>query len=46
MGRAFPSLNRSILTDIYLCHACSYQKLMMETPGQAPELPTSMDATR
>jgi hypothetical protein len=24
---AFPSWNRSILTEIYLCHACSYQSI-------------------
>jgi hypothetical protein len=23
----FPSWNRSILTEIYLCHACSYQEI-------------------
>jgi hypothetical protein len=25
VSRAFPSWNRSILTEIYLCHACSYR---------------------
>jgi hypothetical protein len=25
VSRPFPSWNRSILTEIYLCHACSYQ---------------------
>eukprot|EP01049_Picozoa_sp_SAG25_P001713 SAG25_NODE_81_length_16694_cov_8.663332_3_plen_115_part_00 len=25
VSRAFPSWNRSILTEIYLCHACSCQ---------------------
>jgi hypothetical protein len=32
--RAFPSWNRSMLTEIYLCHALT-TKLRMETPGQA-----------
>eukprot|EP01047_Picozoa_sp_COSAG01_P028972 COSAG01_NODE_1968_length_8769_cov_5.768166_3_plen_67_part_00 len=33
--RAFPSWNnRSILTEIHLYHACSCQKLRMETPGK------------
>jgi hypothetical protein len=27
VSRAFPSLPRFILTEIYLCHACSYQKI-------------------
>jgi hypothetical protein len=27
VSRAFPSWNRSMLTDIYLCHACSYQEI-------------------
>jgi hypothetical protein len=27
VSRAFPSCNRSILTEIYLCHACSYQEI-------------------
>eukprot|EP01049_Picozoa_sp_SAG25_P005020 SAG25_NODE_331_length_9668_cov_3.863518_8_plen_396_part_00 len=37
VSRAFPSCTRSILAEIYLCHACSCQieKLRMETPGQA-----------
>eukprot|EP01049_Picozoa_sp_SAG25_P017106 SAG25_NODE_4256_length_854_cov_1.287417_3_plen_35_part_01 len=26
MSRAFPSWKRSILTEIYLCHACSYHE--------------------
>eukprot|EP01047_Picozoa_sp_COSAG01_P073286 COSAG01_NODE_11907_length_1837_cov_1.586881_2_plen_118_part_01 len=31
--RAFPSWNRSILNEIYLCHACSYQGILRtETP--------------
>jgi hypothetical protein len=28
VSRAFPSWNRSILTEIYLCHACSYQEIL------------------
>jgi hypothetical protein len=36
VSRPFPSLNRSILTDIYLCHACSCQEILRtETAGQA-----------
>eukprot|EP01049_Picozoa_sp_SAG25_P003024 SAG25_NODE_165_length_13094_cov_31.386149_12_plen_337_part_00 len=27
VSRAFPSWKRSILTEIYLCHACSYQEI-------------------
>jgi hypothetical protein len=37
VSRAFPSWNRSILTEFYLCHACSDQEIEdgnMETPGQ------------
>eukprot|EP01047_Picozoa_sp_COSAG01_P014532 COSAG01_NODE_710_length_14110_cov_94.506745_1_plen_81_part_00 len=31
----FPSWNRSILTEIYLCHACSCQEILRtETAGQ------------
>jgi parallel beta-helix repeat protein len=34
VSRAFPSWKRSILTEIYLCHACSCFKIWrMETPG-------------
>jgi hypothetical protein len=25
----FPSWNRSILTEIYLCHACSYHEILL-----------------
>jgi hypothetical protein len=33
--QAFPSMMRSILTEIYLCHACSCQEILrVETPGQ------------
>jgi hypothetical protein len=28
VSRAFPSWNRSILAEIYLCHACSYQEIL------------------
>jgi hypothetical protein len=34
VSQAFPSWTRSILTEIYLCHACSYHVLRTETPGQ------------
>jgi carboxylesterase type B len=35
VSRPFPSWNRSILTEIYLCHACSCQKILRtETAGQ------------
>eukprot|EP01047_Picozoa_sp_COSAG01_P018078 COSAG01_NODE_973_length_12368_cov_12.435732_4_plen_55_part_00 len=27
VSRPFPSWNWSILTEIYLCHACSYHKI-------------------
>jgi hypothetical protein len=27
VGRPFPSWNRPILTEIYLCHACSYHEI-------------------
>eukprot|EP01047_Picozoa_sp_COSAG01_P071222 COSAG01_NODE_10998_length_2030_cov_2.434490_1_plen_49_part_10 len=27
MSRPFASWNRSILTEIYLCHACSYHEI-------------------
>jgi hypothetical protein len=34
VSRAFPSCTRSIiLTEIYLCHACSCPKLRMESHG-------------
>jgi hypothetical protein len=36
VSRAFPSWERSILTEIHLCHACSCQEILrMDTPGQA-----------
>ena len=35
VSRPFPSWNRSILTEIYLCHACSCQEILrMEMTGQ------------
>jgi hypothetical protein len=35
VSRPFPSWNRSILTEIYLCHACSRQEILRtETAGQ------------
>jgi hypothetical protein len=35
VSRPFPSWNRSILTEIYLCHACSCQEIFRtETAGQ------------
>jgi hypothetical protein len=47
--RPFPSWNRSILTEIYLCHACSCQEILRaETAGQVPytysALASGMDA--
>jgi hypothetical protein len=45
VSRPFPSWNRSILTEIYLCHACScHEILRTETAGQgggAPQSPSS-----
>jgi hypothetical protein len=36
--RPFPSWNRSILTEISLCHTCSCQEILRtETAGQALE---------
>jgi hypothetical protein len=38
VSRPFPSWNRSILTDIYLCHACScHEILRTATAGQGRE---------
>jgi hypothetical protein len=43
VSRPFPSWNRSILTDIYLCHACSCQAILRaETAGQAAAAAHSM----
>jgi hypothetical protein len=43
VSRPFPSWNRSILTEIYLCHACSCREILRtETAWQAnPEFPGS-----
>jgi hypothetical protein len=36
VSRPFPSWNRSMLTEIYLCHTCSCQEILRtETVGQA-----------
>jgi hypothetical protein len=41
VSRAFPSWNRSILTEIYLCHTCSYQEIEDEKrPGRTAHAPT------
>eukprot|EP01047_Picozoa_sp_COSAG01_P021337 COSAG01_NODE_1235_length_11106_cov_3.058962_10_plen_496_part_00 len=41
VSRPFPSWNRFILTEIYLCHACSCQAILRtETAGQAPAAST------
>jgi hypothetical protein len=35
VSRPFPSWDRSILTEIYLCHACSCQEMLRtDTAGQ------------
>jgi hypothetical protein len=34
VSRAFPSWNRSILTEIYLCHACSYHEFAGQPVGE------------
>jgi hypothetical protein len=42
VSRPFPSWNRSILTEIYLCNACSCQEILRtETAGQLPYLQSS-----
>jgi hypothetical protein len=42
VSRPFPSWNRSILTEIYLCHACSCQEILKtETAGQATRFPAA-----
>jgi hypothetical protein len=42
-ARPFPSRNRSILTEIYLCHACSCQEILRtETAGQALGVPEEL----
>jgi hypothetical protein len=41
VSRAFPSWNRPILAEIYLCHACSDHEISrMETPGQGGGMPS------
>eukprot|EP01047_Picozoa_sp_COSAG01_P070291 COSAG01_NODE_10611_length_2122_cov_4.310924_2_plen_83_part_00 len=36
MSRPFPSWSRSMLTEIYLCHACTCHAILRaETAGQA-----------
>jgi hypothetical protein len=47
--RAFPSWHRSISTEIYLCHACSYQEIVSATARtacQAAKPPTYPPAPR
>jgi hypothetical protein len=45
VSRPFPSWNRSILTEIYLCHACScHEILRTETAGQGPSDSQSLQA--
>ena len=40
VSRPFPSWNRSISTEIYLCHACSCQEILrVETAGQGGGAP-------
>jgi hypothetical protein len=34
VSRALPSWNRSILTEIYLCHACSCPEILSTRPGR------------
>jgi hypothetical protein len=42
VSRPFPSWNRSILTEISLCHVCSGQEILRaETAGQADTTPPS-----
>ena len=36
VSRPFPSWNRSILTDISLCHACSCQEILRAEPCGRP----------
>eukprot|EP01047_Picozoa_sp_COSAG01_P054204 COSAG01_NODE_5894_length_3965_cov_2.764615_6_plen_122_part_00 len=42
--RAFPSWNRSMLTEIYLCHACSYHEI--EDGSGAPGDPSDPSANQ
>eukprot|EP01047_Picozoa_sp_COSAG01_P012766 COSAG01_NODE_583_length_15194_cov_5.640808_5_plen_365_part_00 len=42
VSRPFPSWNRSIVTKIYLCHACSCQEILRtETAGQGRGAPAA-----
>jgi hypothetical protein len=38
VSRAFPSCTRSILTEIYLCHACSCHEINISRTGRACSL--------
>jgi hypothetical protein len=45
VSRPFPSWNRSILTEIHLCHACSCQEILrVETARQEEQRQTLRDA--
>jgi hypothetical protein len=47
VSRPFPSWNRSILTEIYLCHACSCQEILRtETAGPGYAAPESADTAQ
>jgi hypothetical protein len=47
VSRPFPSWNRFILTEIYLCHACSCQELLRtESAGQDGVGPAAAEAPR
>jgi hypothetical protein len=47
VSRAFPSCTRSILTEIYLCHACSDHEIEdMETPGQVGQWTQKLETIR
>eukprot|EP01047_Picozoa_sp_COSAG01_P061256 COSAG01_NODE_7626_length_3122_cov_54.156136_1_plen_429_part_00 len=46
VSRPFPSWNRSILAEIYLCHACSCQEILRtETAWQGGAVPTESGST-
>eukprot|EP01047_Picozoa_sp_COSAG01_P044548 COSAG01_NODE_4039_length_5406_cov_1.715980_1_plen_141_part_10 len=46
VDRPFPSWKRSILTEIYLCHACSCQEILRtETAGQEVDRLTRLSMT-
>jgi hypothetical protein len=40
VGGPFPSWNRSVLTEIYLCHACSYQEILRTETARTESLLT------